>query len=78
MPLWSVVAEDSHHNATPGGFVIGSSEKASVLAAGLREIITNVPGDLPFNPNWMIDKDDKERKALTHYLSDIISGEVLY
>lgn len=73
--MWSVVAEDGHHNAAPGGFIIASSEKSNILAAGLRVLIENVPGE-PFRPNWMTDKDEKERKALKYHLADIVTGQV--
>jgi hypothetical protein len=75
MPFWAVVVEDAHHNAAPGALILGSRERAKVLAAGLRVVADHVPKG-NWNPNWMIDKDSKEFKAIKEDLRDIFTNKV--
>jgi hypothetical protein len=75
MPFWAVVTEDGHHNASPGAFILGNKDKASILASALRELIGHVPGER-WDPNWSIDKDAKEFKAIKEHLQDVFSGKV--
>ena len=75
MPFWAVVAEDDHHNAEPCAFILAGQEKASTLAAALRELHEHIPG-ARWNPNWMIDKDSKEQKALVEKLADLFTNKV--
>lgn len=70
-----MVAEDSHHNAAPGAFILASHEKASLLAEGLRHVAAHVPNE-KWDPHWMTDKDTKEHKALKKYLADIFTKRV--
>lgn len=75
MPVWAVVSEDDHHNATPGAFILGASEKSAVLAKGLRKVAENVPNG-NWNPHFTIDKDAKEYRAVKEDLKDIFTGHV--
>jgi hypothetical protein len=73
MPFWAIVAEDDHHNAAPGAFILGSSEKSTILADGLKTVAEHVPNG-NWDPDWMIDKDVKELKAIKDAL--IFKGKV--
>jgi hypothetical protein len=75
MPFWTQVAEDSHHNAAPGAFILANSEKSDILAKGLRTVAAHVPNG-SWNPHWMIDKDIKELKALKEHLADLFTNKV--
>jgi hypothetical protein len=75
MPFWAIVTEDDHHNAAPGAFILGSSEKANILAEGLKHVAAHVPNG-KWDPNWMIDKDVKELKAIKEHLASIFTGKV--
>ena len=70
-----MVVEDDHHNAAPGAFILASHEKASLLVAGLRHVAAHVLNS-SWNPNWMINKDAKEYKALKKNLADLFTGRV--
>lgn len=75
MPVWTIVSEDLHHNATPGAFILGAGEKSAILAKGLRKVAENVPNG-NWDPNFTIDKDVKEFRAVKEDLKDIFTGQV--
>lgn len=74
MPFWAVVTEDTHHNAAPGAFILGSNDNANVLGCGLRKIHEAMQGK--WDPDWCIDKDEKEFKSIKDVNKDIFTGEV--